>query len=99
MAGLKSWRELLETPLKGDEKPSDDEMSLRKCEIPETGGFPSSGIPQKTPMKNSCEIPEKFPPPVGQRCFILGCMDWTVDIAYCAEHRRMADDGSLCGGR
>lgn len=39
------------------------------------------------------------PPPVGQRCFILGCMEWPVDVAYCRSHREMADSGSLWESR
>lgn len=31
----------------------------------------------------------------GPACLIQGCTTPAVDIAYCAEHRRMADDGSL----
>lgn len=33
-------------------------------------------------------------PPV-LACLILGCKVPAVDVAYCAEHRVMADDGTL----
>lgn len=32
---------------------------------------------------------------VALACLIAGCTSPAVDAAYCAEHRRMADDGSL----
>jgi hypothetical protein len=107
MAGLKSWRELLETPLKEDEKDAGEEKSLRKCEIPETGGFPSSGISQETPMRKPCEIPEKFPEPERQRLVRTGPNTWkeaewarglcvfcdapAVDVIACTEHRAEID--------
>lgn len=33
--------------------------------------------------------------PAALACLISGCPDRAIDIVYCAEHRRMADDGSL----
>ena len=33
--------------------------------------------------------------PIGDRCVISGCVESRIDVVYCAEHRRMADDGSL----
>ena len=36
--------------------------------------------------------------PIGEEkrpCVIQGCQDPSVDIVYCADHRRMADDGTL----
>ena len=28
-------------------------------------------------------------------CLIRGCPELAIDVAYCAVHRRMADDGTL----
>lgn len=61
MAGLKSWRELLETPLREEEKTPEAATPMIYCETPETGGFPPSGVSQAPPMKNPCETPEKLP--------------------------------------
>lgn len=60
MVGLKSWRELLETPLREEEKPAGDENSLIYCETPKTDVFSPSGVSQEDPMKNPCETPEKL---------------------------------------
>lgn len=76
MTGLKSWRELLETPLKEDEESSGDVNPLRKCEIPKSGGFPSSGISHEKAMRKPCESPEKLPEIPPQRLVRTGESTW-----------------------
>lgn len=93
MAGLKSWRELWaspppESPL-GDGEQSDQRTSSANPQIQEIGD--SLRVDLRT--EESANRPQI--PPVGQRCVVLGCMCWPIDIFYCAEHRRMADDGTL----
>lgn len=95
MSGLRSWRERLATPLPEaskdpwEEKPGD----VVRPQTTQTTQTPDS-------LRVSLRTEEsanrtQTQPPVGQRCFVLGCLESLVDIAYCAEHRRMADDGTL----
>lgn len=35
------------------------------------------------------------PKPVVLACLISGCLENAADLLYCADHRRMADDGTL----
>lgn len=91
---LRSFRERLaalteEAPLRDVEKNSAEDVATNS-KFPQTADLLRVEF-----VATEATNRKQTPPPVGQRCFVAGCSGVLVDIAYCAEHRRMADDGSL----
>lgn len=99
MSALKSWRELLATPLPeapkspGGEKPGD-------VVRPQTTQTTQTPVSLRVGLRTGESANRtQTPPPIGQRCFVLGCLNTPIDVAYCRSHRVVADDGSLWGNR
>lgn len=102
MAGtLKSWRELLASPLPEAPKEGQDDVSRGNASDKCQNRTNPDSLRVELSETTIGQIPKTSDKSTADLCVIAGCTEPIAegDLVYCAVHRVKADDGALWGPR